>query len=1050
MFRVWLLLALIGGQPVGAKVQEDPHIHGTSITLRQQSEILFQFQGASRSVEGFALQRSARIGQGASWMPDESAVIRELAEGLYEVSASIDTAALSFYRIIAFEPTGKVLLINEVMSKNSASISDEHGDFSDWIEIFNPGDVAVDLSGYGLSDDDVKPHKWRFPEVWIQPRSFLIVFASGKESISPGGSLHSSFRLSAGGEALALSDSAQQILDSVNLPVLAGDQSFGRIPDGGDEWHVYFKENSSPGRPNVMESLGVFIESPRFSLEGGFFPADASVSVELFASVPAHAIRYTTNGSPPDLDAPLYLESIVLDKTTVIRAATFKGIKSSAEASRTFFVGVKHELPIISLAGNPSHFEFENGFLYGLGPSVLSSRGSVLQNYPFSSSNAWKDRESEVFIEFYEPDQMLGFRMKAGLKIFGGWGSRGYPQKSFALFARAKYGHGKIDYPIFPDKSIAQFETLVLRNSGNDNQSTLQTPVRPPIREFGAVRSYGSYFANGDFTLIRDAMMQQLVADIGLDTQAYRPAVVYLNGEYWGIYNIREKMNEHYVISNHGIDKGQIDLIEGYGSVRAGSDRNYRAMWNYINLRDLTTPQAYQFVNDEMLDIENFIDYHLAVIYFQNFDIGNIKCWRSQTPGGRFRWMVYDQDYGFNLWPPDVYVSAMARDYSDYDNMFRFYTAGTGTNTGWPNSGGRTLLLRRMLTNSEFTEQFITRCADLLNSNFREEKVVETIGRLSAGIRSEISAHLHRWSWPELEKRGFGVPHQREHAPFIIETWEKNLEVLNEFGQQRPAKLRQDCISRFGLKQGLATLNVDVEPSNSGHVQINSLVLGEFPWDGILFADYPVVVRAIPKPGFLFGGWTGAAETVVEVSGKINLMGNEASNITARFVPITTGSKSALKPVFTEIQFHPAPDQESGDWVEIFNSGSDPLSLGGWIFRDGNDEHAFISPDILLAPDGYLVLCQDAERFRRIHPDGVQCVGDFKFGLGNGGDALRLFEPNGTPVIDLSFDDETPWPLDADGTGRTLQLKDRESDPLDSGSWESSDVLGGSPGVENP
>src|SRR5262249_42204903 len=153
---------------------------------------------------------------------------------------------------------------------------------------------------------------------------------------------------------------------------------------------------------------------------------------------------------------------------------------------------------------------------------------------------------------------------------------------------------------------------------------------------------------------------------------------------------------------------------------------------------------------------------------------------------------------------PEVYLPAMARDYGDYDNMFDFYTAGTGTDTGWPNKGGRTLLLRRLLMNDSFKERFIKRCADLLNGPFREEIVLSTIRQMAQVIRPEIARHLQRWSWSELQQRGFGLPHQAEYEPFTQETWEKNLGVLMDFAERRPANLRQDCINHFGLGGGLA------------------------------------------------------------------------------------------------------------------------------------------------------------------------------------------------------------------------------------------------------
>jgi hypothetical protein len=287
--------------------------------------------------------------------------------------------------------------------------------------------------------------------------------------------------------------------------------------------------------------------------------------------------------------------------------------------------------------------------------------------------------------------------------------------------------------------------------------------------------------------------------------------------------------------------------------------------------RDMSDPANLAHVEENFLEPGNFIDYHLAVIYFQNFDIGNIKCWRPRTAGGRFRWIVYDQDYGFNLWNPEVYIPAMARDYADYDNMFRFHTAATGTGTGWPNAGGRTLLLRRLLTNEEFKSRFIIRCADLLNTAFREERVVATIDAMAAVIRPEIGNHLQRWSWTELRKRGWGPPHQEENQPFVPATWEANLEVLRAFAQQRPEKLRGDCMDHFALAGGLGNVTVSVSPAGSGKVRLNTLDLTAFPWSGIYFHDYPITVTARPAAGYRFVRWELADQSLGQLTESIAL-----------------------------------------------------------------------------------------------------------------------------------------------------------------------------------
>jgi len=862
---------------------DGPVIRSSSVQIRSDQKIAFQFEAdVGRGAADFQVQVATELGLPAVWRTETQASISEIIQGLYHVVVPVAAERNAyFYRVLVQSIPMAPLYINEVMTRNDSKIADSEGRYWDWIEIYNAGDSAVDLNGYGLSDDVTRLRRWRFPKMFIQPGAFVLVFASNLNLSEAGKDLHASFRLDARGEQFFLAAPDGRIVDKFEIPVLGTDQSAGRFPDGSEPWRVYGKEMATPGAANFIVSLGPVIRPPHFTINEQFFPAGTTLTLRLKPTAPGQTIRYTTDGSPVIATSQTNNSPIILNKTTVVRAVAFEGERASAETVRTFFLGATHNLPVISLATQPSHFEFRNGFLYGMSSRVISSTGQVLQNFPFSGSNAWLDREAEVSIEFYEPNRQLGFQQRAGLKIFGGWGSRGYSQKSFALFARQKYGAGKINYRIFPDKPIEDFEALVLRNSGNDNQSTHQTAPRPPITAFGAAPSYGSYFVNSSFTLMRDAMMQRLVKETGLDTQAYRPAVLYINGDYWGIYNIREKMNEHYVASNHGLDKGKIDLIEGYGSVMAGDNVVNQAMRTFFASRDLKVSTNYAFVAENYIDVDNFIDYHLTVIYFQNFDIGNIKSWRPRTAKGLFRWMLYDQDYGFNLWKPEVYLPAMKRDYADYDNMFKFYTAGSGTGTGWPNEGGRTLLLRRMLLNDSFKERFIKRCADLLNGPFREERVVQTIQEMAAVIRPEIPRHLQRWNWASLQQRGFDRPHQREYEPFTQETWEKNIQVLIDFAQKRPAKLRQDCANHFGLPRGMAELTLNITPPGSGEVQLNSLALTNSVWTGVYFRDYPVAATATPRPGYRFAGWTGST---AQEQPKLELtLGQATANLTARF-----------------------------------------------------------------------------------------------------------------------------------------------------------------------
>ena len=298
------------------------------------------------------------------------------------------------------------------------------------------------------------------------------------------------------------------------------------------------------------------------------------------------------------------------------------------------------------------------------------------------------------------------------------------------------------------------------------------------------------------------------------------------------------------------------------------------------------TEEEYREVEETYLDIDNFIDYHLSVIFFQNFDIGNIKCWRSRQEGddGRFRWLLYDQDYGFNLWPEEVYQPAMKRDFADYDNMFDFYTNTRGS--GWPNGSDRTLLLRKMLSVEEFETRFILRCADLLNSTFHDDHVTSRIEEMAAVIRPEIPAHLERWSFAAVEARGFGAPHKREDAPLDLAHWESHVQSMIVFAKARPRNLRQDLIGHFKLENGLA--KVTVKPTNFGAVQVNTLTppTESSSWEGTYFTDYPPPITALPQPGYRFVEWAGNVADSSAIT-TIPLLENAGTaTIEARFEPI--------------------------------------------------------------------------------------------------------------------------------------------------------------------
>ncbi|MCC6234227.1 MAG: CotH kinase family protein [Verrucomicrobiales bacterium] len=1029
--------------------QTEVRLDAATITL-SNGTLSFQFEAQGGSSADFELHQAGHLGDPAAWSTTAHTTIEAVTEDRYRATLPAPTDGTAFLRIrrTGAPPPAPAPVLNEVMSDNVSTYATGDGRHLDWVELYNPHEDAVRLEGLFLTGDSGQATPWPFPALLLQPGAFLLVHATDDPGASPvPGGLLAPFALRHAGETLTLTDAFGRELDRLVIPPLEPDQSIGRAPDGALRWTFFTRAQATPGRTNSTVTSGVVVAPPEFSEAGGFYPT--ALEVQISTPHPGAVIRYTTDGSPVTSTSSLAAGPVALSRTTVLRAVAWdqEGTPSE-ETARTFFIGERSRLPVISLALPPGHLAFRDGYLFGMSSRVVNTRGEVLQNYPFSGSNAWQDREAEVFLEMFEPEGTPALRQRAGLKVYGGWGSRGYPQKSLALLARRQYGAGSFQHEIFPGTGLESFESLVLRNSGNDNQSTHQIPPRPPITEFGPTKAYGSYFVNGTFTLMRDGLMQHLLAGhTRLDRQAYRPAVVYVNGEYWGLYNLREKLSEHHVLAHHELPRQSIDLIEGYGDPRAGDANAYRALRDFVNSKSMAVETNFLHVANTWLEIDNFIDYHLAVIFFQNFDIGNIKCWRPRTPHGRFRWMVYDQDYGFGLWPAAIYEPAMARDYADYENMFRFSTAGTGTSTGWPNAGGRTLLLRRLLANPGFRDRFIRRATDLLNTAFHETRVAAAIDQLAEVIRPEIPAHLQRWSWAELSQRGYGAPYQAEYQPFTAATWETNLLVLHEFARRRPALVREHCAEHFNLTGGSGRLRLEIQPPGAGKVQLNSLLVTNSAWEGIYFSQLTNQLLAVAQPGFRVLGWTTPEGPATTPSLTASTTRDTTRTWVAEFEPMPAGTSPTAPLVVTELNYHSPDNIDADDWIELHNPGSASVNLQGWVVRDEQDDVACVLPNFRLGPGAYCVVARSIPKFQWAHPNAADPVAEFSFGLNNAGDTVRLFDPVGVEVQRIPYRDESPWPTAADGDGSTLQRVMPPLDPSSPGAWIASPTRGGTPGA---
>ena len=442
-----------------------------------------------------------------------------------------------------FHSGAQTLVINEIMSANQNTITDRFGDYSDWIELSNNTNDTLLLEGVGLSDDVDEPFKWTFPSIRIASGSFLLVFASGRDIMDHPGELHTNFNLNAEGENIILTAPDSTILTQIAPVELRADISYGRFPDGERSW-LYFIE-PTPGESNGEEPPPQPAPEPQFSIPSGFYRSGTRLTIS--CPDPDATIRYTLDGSIPVDTSRIYEQPLTLDSTTVLRTVScHDAMLPSRHMSNTYFIDYTPNLPVISLMTNPANlFDWETG-IYVEGPNAA-------QEIPHHGANYWRNIEIPVYIEFFEQTERFGFALDAGVKIFGGW-SRIAPQKSLKLTARDEYGTDRLDYRMFPYLPISDFKSVLLRNSGGDRTSTM----------------------------FRDGLITGLMEGTGVVHQDYRPIILFINGVYWGIHNLRERIGEHFISDHCGIDLGNIDIIEENGVVKAGDSRAFDLFTNFI------------------------------------------------------------------------------------------------------------------------------------------------------------------------------------------------------------------------------------------------------------------------------------------------------------------------------------------------------------------------------------------------------------------------------------------------------------------------------------
>lgn len=730
-------------------------------------------------------------------------------------------------------------------------------------------------------------------------------------------SFHTNFRLDADGERLRLVDPAGRTIDQLRFPRLPRDVAWGRTRDGG--W-AYFAE-PTPGAANTGEPATRFLDPPRFSATAGFHPA--SFPLELTVDDPQASIHFTLDGSDPTPESPRYERPLLITnrtslpnrlsviptsadwqppagsvfKGTVVRARTFQsGALPSDPVTATYFVHPRarerYAFPVVALSTDARNlFDPEIGiYVPGNAPS-----GNFSQ-----SGDAW---ERPVHVEFFETDGSRPLAQEAGVRMHGNT-SFGFRVKALRLHAENQRGTGPFRHRIFPDLPVSTFYRLLLRPSGHDHH----------------------------LTLMRDGLMQGLVRDLGLDVQGYRPAVLFINGEYWGIHHLQEAFEKHYFPAHHpGTDPEAIDYLEGYppGTYAYEGDATwFHSLFGFLETNRLDQADAWTWVGSRM-DVGNYRDYKLAEIFYYRWDIGNHRLWRPRTPEGRLRWILFDCDVGFggfwsvaNPWSFDMLRAALEPTGSLHDH----------------NNATTVFLLRRLLDHPGFRDDFIRRAADLMNGPLSTPRMLAMIDRMSAQLAPEMQEHLSRW-----------------RVPATMGDWERHVNALRTFARERPAFMRQHLVSYFRLP-GVSELTLGLTPPARGTLRCNSLDLvftNDLPWTGVYFTGQPVSIEARSAPGWRFAGWR-------------ELPGYDRSSVT-----LAMNTRAALTAVFEPAAvriagWHPISDGE----IELVLESPDGVSVRLETSTDLRQWNPVAAPD----PDSagrvvWRTRATESALFVRVRPD---------------------------------------------------------------------------------
>ena len=893
---------------------------------------------------------------------------------------------------ISYSQTG--LLVNEALSTNQSTYP-QNGEYYDWVEIYNPTGSAINISGYYVTDDVANKTKHKLPNsasLNIPSNGYLVLFASSLPAL---GAQHLNFGLSSDGEQVLLYDPlGTTLIDSLVFPKLKADVSFGKLPDGSRK---YFWPSSPNATNNAANSFVGILTEPIFSKNGGFYNSSFNLSI---TSTEQAQIIYSTDGTDPNpenltvqsyeyktqypflvgqpfgqfssntFQAYTYAAPIpIVDRTnqlnkiakittginfvspdyplfkgTVVKArATKLGFLSSDVVEQSYFINSTglnpYNLPVISLGVQENKlFDYQiGGYIPGVDMDNYRTQNPSGTDWgTYGVGNYFRDYIEIGSTLNYIPINSTALRQNIGVKIHGNM-SRHIVLKSLRIYARSIYGKDKIDYKFFDYVPTTSFKRLLFRNSGGDF----------------------------NYTMFRDGIIQKALSHLDFESQSYQPAVSFINGEFWGILNIRERLDDDYYSQRYGFSKDSLDVLENNQILEYGSPNHFLETQNFIKNNNIGNTNNYNEVL-KRIDLDNMIDYYSAELYVSNQDwpSNNIQYWRmakafdANAPkgkDGRWRWSMYDLDSSTGS--PDLPFSSPS-----YNNLDPFFTS-TEVNA---------VIFTKLFENNSVKNKFLIRNADLLNSTYKPDRIVRMVNETKGKLKNVILDHIKRWREPLA---------YNWTDPIDTSYWVARTNQMKTFINERPAYFKTFLQNKFGITGDFQlTLLSDI---NKGAIKVNTIVIepttpgipaNTYPWVGTYFDNLETRLEAIPKKGYKFVHWikngvinttpilvfTTNSNTTVEavfemyfVSENPTPQAFNLANCNYSFSEWPANAASGTFPASTKFVYFNQQDPTPSAEIENFTNGVYNLSSRTRINGLGNNGVSFINTNNTAGNPGY-------------------------------------------------------------------------------------------------